>query len=107
VLGAMMEKDAEEACGPHHWRGEERRGHRRGRTTGKIGFHGGKLQIERPRVCELAGKELALLSWEPAVAEGTTPIQRCQIHKARNIMQRLPKGCTPRSDARCARPGNC
>ncbi len=69
ALSAMMEKDAEEACGPRHWRGEQRRGHRWGRTTGKIGFHGGKLQIERPRVRELAGKELALPSWERAVAE--------------------------------------
>ena len=36
-----------------------------------------------------------------------TPIQRCQIHKARNIMERLPQArCTLRSAARCARPGN-
>ena len=28
ALGAMMEKDAEEACGPRHARGEGRCGHR-------------------------------------------------------------------------------
>jgi putative transposase len=69
ALGMMMEKDAEEACGPRHWRGERRRGHRWGRTQGKIGFHGGKLEIERPRVRELAGKEIVLPSWEQAVGE--------------------------------------
>src|SRR3984893_16895262 len=50
ALGTMLEKDAEEACGPRHWRGEGRRGYRWGRTQGKIGFHGGKVTIERPRV---------------------------------------------------------
>ena len=38
ALGAMMEKDAEEACGARHARSESRRGHRWGRTQGKIGF---------------------------------------------------------------------
>src|SRR6266446_9226658 len=35
ALGAMMEKDAEEACGPRHARGEGRCGHRWGRTRAK------------------------------------------------------------------------
>src|ERR1700681_1353515 len=69
ALGAMMEKDAEEACGARHARGEGRRGHRWGRTRGKIGFHAGKVAIERPRVRDLAGQELALPSWDGAVAE--------------------------------------
>src|ERR1700736_1710041 len=46
---------------------KQRRGHRWGRTKGKIGFHGGKVDIERPRVRELNGKELSLPSWEHAV----------------------------------------
>ena len=69
ALGAMMAKDAEDACGPRHARGEGRRGHRWGRTRGKIGFHGGKVAVERPRVRDLAGNELALPSWEQAVEE--------------------------------------
>ena len=36
---------------------------------GKIGFHAGKVSVERPRVRGLAGQELALPSWEHAVAE--------------------------------------
>src|SRR5712675_2697024 len=69
TLGAMMEADAEVACGPRHSRSEDRRGHRWGRTQGKIGFHAGKVVIERPRVRGLNGKELPLASWEQAVDE--------------------------------------
>jgi putative transposase len=69
TLGAMMEADAEVACGPRHSRSEDRRGHRWGRTVGKIGFHAGKVAIEQPRVRALNGKELPLESWEQAVAE--------------------------------------
>ena len=47
TLGAMMEADAEVACGPRHSRSENRRGHRWGRTQGKIGFHAGKVVIEQ------------------------------------------------------------
>src|SRR5208282_6146201 len=69
ALGAMLEKDAQEACGARHTRSAGRRGHRWGRTQGKIGFHAGKVSVERPRVRNLAGQELALPSWEHAVAE--------------------------------------
>jgi hypothetical protein len=69
TLGAMMETDAEAACGPRHSRSAERLGHRWGRTAGKIGFHAGKVAMERPRVRGLDGKELPLPSWEQAVEE--------------------------------------
>jgi len=69
ALGTMMEKDAEEACGARHARSDGRRGHRWGRTQGKIGFHAGKVAVERPRVRDLGGRELTLPSWERAVAE--------------------------------------
>jgi hypothetical protein len=65
----MMEQDAEQACGARHARSDGRRGHRWGRTQGKIGFHAGKVAVERPRVRDLEGHELALPSWERAVAE--------------------------------------
>src|ERR1700730_5764648 len=38
-LAIMLEQDAEQACGVRHARGDGRRGHRWGRTQGKIGFH--------------------------------------------------------------------
>src|ERR1700675_4253345 len=47
ALGAMMEKDAEEACGARHVRSAGRRGHRWGRTQGKIGFQP-KARRSRP-----------------------------------------------------------
>jgi hypothetical protein len=45
-----MENDARMACGPRHARGKKRRAHRWGKTKGKIGFHSGKVAIERPRL---------------------------------------------------------
>ncbi len=69
ALGAMLEGDAQEACGLRHARGEGRRGHRWGRTRGKIGFHGGRVELERPRVRGLDGKELCLPSWQQANEE--------------------------------------
>jgi len=69
ALGEMMEKDAAEACGTRHSRAKERRGYRWGRTQGKIAFHAGKIEIERPRVRDFAGRELALPSWEHAMGE--------------------------------------
>jgi putative transposase len=69
TLGTMMESDAGAACGPRHSRGQGRRGHRWGHTTGKIGFHGGKVAIDRPRVRSRDGKELSLASWDQAMAE--------------------------------------
>jgi putative transposase len=69
ALSTMLEQDAQEACGPRHTRGEGRRGHRWGRTRGKIGFHGGGVELERPRVRGLDGKELQLPSWQQANEE--------------------------------------
>ena len=50
ALGEMMEHDAQAICGPRHARGPFRRAHRWGKTKGKIGFHGGNIEIERPRL---------------------------------------------------------
>jgi transposase-like protein len=69
ALGEMMEKDASQACGPRHSRAESRHAYRWGRTRGKIGFHGGKTEVERPRVRDFDGRELTLPSWERAVGD--------------------------------------
>lgn len=69
-LAEMMERDAVGLCGVRHARDGSRRGHRWGRATGKLGFHGGKVAVERPRVRARGGAELALPSWEAAQAEG-------------------------------------
>jgi hypothetical protein len=44
-------------------------GHRWGKTKGKVGFHGGKVEIERPRVRACDGGEISLRSWETAMSE--------------------------------------
>src|SRR3954467_13127224 len=69
TLSRMMTEDAERLCGPRHGRSGLRTGHRWGRTKGKIGFHGGTVPIERPRVRTRDGPELPLPSWEAARAE--------------------------------------
>lgn len=65
----MMDHDAQAICGPRHARGRFRQAHCWGKTKGKIGFHGGNVEIERPRLRGFAGKEQTLPSWEAAVAE--------------------------------------
>ena len=50
ALQSMMAADVEELCGRRHARSPERRGHRWGSTPGKIGYHGGKVDIVRPLV---------------------------------------------------------
>src|SRR6266487_3451612 len=69
ALGEMMDHDAQAICGPRHARGRDRQAHRWGKTKSKIGFHGGKVEIERPRLRGFNGKEQPVPSWEAAVAE--------------------------------------
>jgi len=68
TLGALMEADATALCGPRHGRGAGRQAQRWGQTEGPIGFHGGKVVVPRPRL-RRGGREVALPSWERAVAE--------------------------------------
>ena len=52
-IGAIEQtlcEDAQQLAGAPHSRGGGRVGHRWGRTKGKIGFHGGKVAVHRPRV---------------------------------------------------------
>src|SRR6201984_2517157 len=101
TLGAMMEADAAPPGGPRHSPGAGRLGHRWGRTAGKIGFHAGKVAMERPRVRGLDGKELPLPSWEQAVKEDwlgcwarTLMLLNVSTRKFRRAV-RLPEGDVP------------
>src|SRR5258708_39981007 len=69
ALDTMMEADVTAACGPRHGRDAARRAHRWGRTRGRIGFHGGKIEVERPRVRGVDGREVTIPSWETAAQE--------------------------------------
>jgi hypothetical protein len=69
----MMDHDAQAICGPRHARGRERQAHWWGKTNGKIAFHAGKMDIERPRLRGFDGKEHPVPRWEAAVAEENFP----------------------------------
>jgi hypothetical protein len=69
TLAKMMEKDVAGLCGVRYGRADGKDGYRWGRTRGKLGFHGGKIELERPRVRARDGGEIALPSWQAAVAE--------------------------------------
>ena len=65
----MLREDARHLAGAPHSRGGGRVGYRWGRTKGKVGFHGGKVTVHRPRVRSFDGREAALPTWTAAQAE--------------------------------------
>ena len=69
AIEQMLREDAELLAGEPHSRGGGRVGHRWGRTKGKIGFHGGKIAVHRPRVRGFDGREILLPTWTAAQAE--------------------------------------
>jgi putative transposase len=68
AIEQMLCEDAKQLAGAPHSRGGGRVGHRWGRTRGKVGFHGGKVVVRRPRV-RSEGHEVALPTWRAAQAE--------------------------------------
>ena len=69
AIEQMLHEDAQQLAGAPHSRGGGRVGQRWGKTKGKIGFHGGKVAVHRPRVRRYDGRELALPTWTAAQAE--------------------------------------
>lgn len=69
ALSQMMDQDAIELCGPRYGHKDGKAGHRWGKTPSKIGFHGGKVALDRPRVRARDGQELMLPSWEATQSE--------------------------------------
>lgn len=70
-LTQMLEEDATALAGTPHARAADKLGYRWGRTKGSLGFHGGKVEMERPRVrSKTTGKELTLPSWKEAAEAG-------------------------------------
>ena len=64
ALAEMMEEDATTVCGARHRRHGNRRGYRWGHTQSEIGYHGGRVKVQRPRVRDHASKEVGLESWQ-------------------------------------------
>jgi putative transposase len=69
TLTAMMEEDAAKLCGARYRREDGKAASRWGKTKGKLGFHGGSVDVERPRVRSRDGKEMALPSWQEALSQ--------------------------------------
>ena len=69
AIEQMLREDADRLAGAPHGRGGGRLGHRWGRTQGKIGFHGGKVAVHRPRVRSFDGEEMTLPTWTASQAD--------------------------------------
>ena len=104
ALQTMMEQDATHLCGARYVHKDGCNGHRWGRAEGNIGFHGGKVSIDRPRVRARGGQEMALPSWETAQAEdwlGRWALSLMLINVSTRRFGRavrLPEGDIPASD---------
>jgi transposase-like protein len=69
AIEQMLRDDARQLTGAPYSRGEHRAGQRWGTTKGKIGFHGGKVAVHRPRLRSYEGREVELPTWTAAQAE--------------------------------------
>ena len=63
VVAAMFEADREALCGPRYAHSEHR-AHRTGHATGELAMGGRRIQMKRPRVRSVGGRELQLPTWE-------------------------------------------
>jgi len=101
ALERMLSEDAEQLAGAPHSRSEGRVGHRWGLTKGKIGFHGGRVTVHRPRVRSYEGQEVQLPTWTAAQAEDwlgrwamNLMLINVSTRKFRRVV-RLPEGDLP------------
>jgi putative transposase len=74
VLGAMMEQDREDLCGPRWKRDPERRAGRAGTTKSEVTLGGRRIAVPRPRVRSTGGEEVELPSF--AFAAKRDPLDR-------------------------------
>lgn len=74
VLGAMMEQDREDLCGPRSKRDPDRKAGRAGTTASEVTLGGRRIPIVRPRVRSQDGQELGLPSF--AFAASRDPLDR-------------------------------
>ena len=63
----LLEEEAADLCGERHQRHQDRRGRRWGKARSPVAFHGGRIDIERPRVRTPDGQQELEL---PSLAAG-------------------------------------
>ena len=107
VLGAMMEQDREELCGPRWKHDPDRSAGRSGSTKSEVTLGGRRIPISRPRVRSQAGKEMELPSF--TFAANRDPLDRhtlnavaCGIsnRKYARSLDPLPGGIEDRSTSK-------
>jgi len=107
VLGAMMEQDREDLCGPRWKRNSERRAGRAGTTKSEVTLGGRRISISRPRVRSMEGEEMELPSF--VFASKRDPLDRhtlnavaCGISSRKNArsLDSLPDGMQERSTSK-------
>lgn len=70
ALQDLMEEEAADLCGERHQRHEGRRGRRWGKAKSPVAFHGGRVDVQRPRVRTPDGQqELDLASFAASQRE--------------------------------------
>src|SRR5580700_9902750 len=70
ALQGLMEEDAVAICGNRYERHSQRQGRRWGTIPGKIGYHGGRIDLDRPRLRDRKGRtEIDVPSWTTAAHE--------------------------------------
>ena len=109
VLGAMMEQDREQLCGPRWKRDPDRSAGRAGATQSEVTLGGRRIQISRPRVRSKGGHEVGLPSF--AFAANRDPLDRhtlnavaCGIstRKFARSLEPLPEEIKERSTSKSA-----
>jgi putative transposase len=70
TIEQMLHNDAQRLHRRPYSRGEHRVGQRCGTPTGKIGFHGGKVAVHRPRARSYDGREVDLLDLDGGAGRG-------------------------------------
>ncbi len=68
VVGAMLEADREQLCGPRYAHSEHG-AHRAGHARSELAMGGRRVAMQRPRVRSSAGRELPLPTWEHFASE--------------------------------------
>jgi len=70
ALQGLMEEDAVAICGNRYERHGKRQGRRWGKVSGKIDYHGGDIDLDRPRLRDRRGRtEIGVPSWTAATEE--------------------------------------
>jgi transposase-like protein len=74
VLQAMLEEDRTQLCGPRYAHDADRAASRAGFALGELSMGGRRVQVRRPRVRAVDGREVPLETWEKfSAADPLTP----------------------------------